>query len=155
MIRADAVNADWAPNSQMVVYEKFSDGSLRTASIHGGEENLVALQGVQPVWSPNGQWIAYAWDGDLWKVRVNDSGIPLGDPIQLTSGEAWDGSPTWMNNSRAIIFASNYGGDFDLWMIPAWGGEPVLLTGVSGIGDYDPEVSNNGVFVAWAGPQIP
>jgi len=155
LIRSDAINADWAPNSQMLVYEKPSDGSLWTAPLFGGDEAMIASQGITPVWSPNGQWIAFALDGDLWKVPVNVQGIPLGDPIQLTSGEAWDGSPTWMNNSRAIIFASNYGGDFDLWMIPAWGGEPVLLTGVSGIGDYDPEVSNNGVFVAWAGPQIP
>ena len=152
MIRADAVNADWAPNSQMLVYEKFSDGSLRTANINGGEENLVALQGVTPVWSPNGQWIAYAWDGDLWKVRVNESGVPLGNPIQLTSGEAWDSAPTWMNNSRSIIFTSSYLGDDDLWVIPAWGGEPVFLTGVPGSGDYDPAISNDGNSIVWSRP---
>jgi Tol biopolymer transport system component len=155
LIRGDAINADWSPNSQMLVYEKPSDGSLRTARLTGDEENLIALQGITPVWSPNGQWIAYAWDGDLWKVRVNESGIPLSDPIQLTSGEAWDSAPTWMNNSRSIIFTSNYLGDDDLWVIPAWGGEPVFLTGISGIGDYDPEVSSNGLYVAWSGPQIP
>jgi len=155
VIRTDAANADWAPNSQMLVYEKPSDGSLRTAMVRGRNENLIAVQGITPAWSPNGQWIAYALNGDLWIGQVNVRGILLGDPIQLTSGEAWDGSPTWMNNSRSIVFSSNYGGDYDLWMIPAVGGEPVLLTGVSGIGDYDPEVSNTGNYVAWAGPQIP
>ena len=152
MIRADAVNADWSPNSRMLVYQRFSDGSLRTANINGGKENLIALQGDTPEWSPNGQWIAYAWDGDLWKVQVNEQGVPLGDPIQLTSGEAWDYGPTWMNNSRSIVFSSDYLGDHDLWVIPAWGGEPEFLTGVPGWGDYDPKVSNNGNYVVWSRP---
>jgi Tol biopolymer transport system component len=155
LIRGDAINADWSPNSQMLVYEKPSDGSLRTVLLRGGDENLIASQGITPAWSPNGRWIAYALDGDLWVVQVNGKGIALADPIQLTSGDAWDSNPSWMNNSRTIVFASNYGGDYDLWMIPLGGSEPVLLTGVSGIGDYDPDVSNNGLYVAWSGPQIP
>jgi Tol biopolymer transport system component len=82
-------------------------------------------------------------------------GVPLSDPVQLTSGPALDTNPTWLNNSKTIVFYSLNGNDYDLWKIPAKGGAPVWLAGLPGSGDYDPEVSNNGKFLAWAGPQVP
>lgn len=155
LIISNAVYADWAPDSQRLVYQKSSDGSLHTATIKGGDKTLLVPLGNRPNWSPNGQWIAYALDGDLWKVEVDTQGVPQGDPIQLTSGPALDDHPSWSNNSETIVFHSDAGGDFDLWTISAAGGEPTLLTGVPEIGEWDSDFSSNGRFVAWSRPQIP
>jgi hypothetical protein len=155
LIKSHAADADWAPNSQTLVYQVPSDGSLRTVSLNGKGDKLLVPHGVRPAWSPNGQWIAYELGGDIWKVRVNVKGVPLSDPVQLTSGPALDTNPTWLNNSKTIVFSSLNGNDYDLWKIPAKGGAPVWLAGLPGSGDYDPEVSNNGKFLAWAGPQVP
>lgn len=155
LIRNDAANGDWAPNSRWLVYQVPGDGSPRTAALNGKGENLLVPKGNSPAWSPNGQWIAYDLDGDLWKARVNLRGVALDDPIQLTSGPALDYGPSWSNNSKTIVFSSLAEDYYDLWMIPAKGGVPVQLTGGPGISDYDPEVSNNGKYVAWSGPQVP
>ncbi len=76
MVQTDAVHADWAPNSRYLVYQKETEGSLWTTSIQGGVENLIAPWGFTPAWSPDGQWIAYELDCDLWKMRVNLNGVP-------------------------------------------------------------------------------
>jgi dipeptidyl aminopeptidase/acylaminoacyl peptidase len=155
LVRSEAVNASWAPNGKMLVFEKWSNGTIRTSGLDGGQENQVAEEGYQPTWSPNGQWIAYMLNGDIWKVRVNPKGVAIGDPILLVGGESWEEDPSWLNDSKALVFTSDRGGDMDLWMISVDGGEPVWLAGISGFGDYNPCVSNNGKFIAWAPPQIP
>jgi hypothetical protein len=49
-----------------------------------------------------------------------------------------------------IVFASGVGDDFDLWKVPAAGGERSWLTGAVEFGDYDPDYSPDGRYVAYA-----
>lgn len=97
LVRNDAVDPDWAPNSKRLVFHQPSDGSIRTVSESGGDETLVAF-GETPVWSPNGQWIAFGNGGDIWKIRVNIFGTPLEPSVQVTNDPANDGQ----HNRRSI-----------------------------------------------------
>ncbi len=151
LVRNDAVDPDWSPNSKRLVFLQPSDGSIRTVNEDGSAETFVDF-GNNPVWSPNGQWIAFSNGGDIWKVRVNIFGFALGTPQQVTTDPAEDGQPSWSNNSQTIVFHSNREtGDFDIWTISAAGEPATRLTGLFDQGDFDPSFSNNGRFVAYAG----
>jgi Tol biopolymer transport system component len=152
LVRNDAVDPDWSPNSHRLVFQQPSDGSIRTVDQNGVRETLVAAAGATPVWSPNGQWIAFSNAGDIWKVRVNMFGFPLGTPQQVTTDPADDGQPSWSNKSQTIVFHSNREtGDYDIWIISAAGEPATRLTGLFDQGDFDPAFSNHGQFVAYAG----
>jgi len=153
LVASNAVNGDWSPNSQRLVFER--DGGLWTASIRGGYEKKIANAGYTPAWSPNGMWIAYDLDGDLWKVRVNAAGARLGYPIRLTRSTANEGGVTWSPDSRLIAFSSDLSGDYDIWQMPAGGGVPLRLVRTSIYGDYDPAYSGNGQYLAYAGARPP
>ncbi len=155
LLRADAVDADWALNSKRLVFRQPSDGSIRTIHKNSGSETIVAAQGENPVWSPDGKYIAFGNGGDIWTVRVNQSGSPL-EPAELLVGDpSIDGAPSWSKDSETITFHSNRDGDFDIWTVPADGGVPTKLAGLSGYGDYDPSFAKNRFFVAYAGFTAP
>src|SRR5882672_3759824 len=84
---------------------------------------------VTPGWcrysaiSPDGKNIVFTYKGDLYKVpTVGGTAIPL------TQHEARDFMPVWSHDGKWIAFASDRFGNFDIFMMPATGGEPKRLT---------------------------
>ena len=73
--------------------------------------------------SPDGQNIAYSYQGDLFVVGVNG-----GKSNQITSHTAYDFMPVWSNDSKKIAFASNRFGNFDVFIVNKEGGVPNRLT---------------------------
>lgn len=57
---------------------------------------------------------------DLYVIRAAG-----GPPRRLTSDPATDGLPRWTADGRAVVFASNRSGHWQLWRVPAEGGKPV------------------------------
>ena len=55
-----------------------------------------------PVWSPNGQWMAYVSTGVLWVVPVNPEGDATGPPIRLTNEVSDD--PSWVGDSESLFY---------------------------------------------------
>jgi Tol biopolymer transport system component len=151
-VRPDAFSADWAPDGKRLVFHQPSDGTLRTIPVDGGKgrETIIAKEGMNPAWSPDGKWIAYEHAGDIWKVRVNVQGTVLGKPVKLTGGPLVDGQPAWSADSKTIFFHSVAGDDFDIWSVPAAGGEPVWLNGAPVAGDTDPSAARKGSLIAYA-----
>ena len=151
LVRNDAVSPDWSPVGMRMVFQQPSDESIRVMNFGGNNESLVAPSGQNPVWSPDGNWIAYESEGDIWKIEVNINGIPLGEPIQLTSGPFIAGQPTWSADGQYIIYHSGETEDYDLWKVPADGGNALMLYGATEHGDYDPTYFRNGTNIAYAG----
>ncbi len=155
LARSNAVRADWAPNGKRLVFQD-TDGSIRTVPLDGGKggETLISLNGADPAWSPDGDWIAYELNGDIWKVQVNIQGTVKGDPIQVTNLAAWGvGAPTWSTDSQTIVFNAGVSSDQDLWAVPAAGGEPTWLTGAPAYGDYGPDYWENRIAYASVSPE--
>ncbi len=142
-LHADGQMASWAPNGKRLVFQQASDGSLHTFAVDRGKgrETDLALVGFNPEWSPDGQWILYDDGAELWKVPVNLLGVKLGNPVRLTSLPHAGGHASWSPDGNTIVYHGGMTADYDLWTIPAAGGEPTWLLGVPGYGDYDPGLS--------------
>jgi endo-alpha-1,4-polygalactosaminidase (GH114 family) len=71
---------------------------------------------ANPVWSPDGQWIAFGrnTDGnsDIWIMRPDGS-----EQRAVTAGDAFDSNPSWSPSGKQIVFASERGGDRDVYML--------------------------------------
>jgi tricorn protease len=76
-----------------------------------------------PAISPDGQTIAFAFKGDIYRVPASG-----GAAVPLTTHDAHDYMPVWSHDSRSIAFASDRFGNFDVFVMPAAGGPARRLT---------------------------
>jgi tricorn protease len=72
---------------------------------------------------PDGDRIAFAYQGDLWTVPVGG-----GTPERLTIHEAYEGHPRWGPDGSRIAFTSDRYGNSDLYVMTAAGSTPERLT---------------------------
>ena len=144
--------ADWSPDGRIVFTEGYRDASDWDIFIvnDDGSNRTTWLDetscDVQPVWSPDGNWIAFLRltndtngngridfedAGSVWVGRASGGGLR-----QLTSG-AWAVTPAWSPDSQWIAYArvrdSNSNGRsdpddvVDILAVPLGGGDPVPL----------------------------
>jgi len=76
-----------------------------------------------PAISPDGHTIAFTYHGNLYKVTSSG-----GAAVPLTTDSAHNSMPVWSRDGQSIAFASNRTGNFDIYIIPAAGGESRRLT---------------------------
>jgi tricorn protease len=76
-----------------------------------------------PAVSPNGQQIAFSFQGDLWTVPSRG-----GRAVRLTVHEGYDGRPIWSPDGAQIAFTSDRYGNSDVYVMDADGGRPTRLT---------------------------
>lgn len=82
-----------------------------------------------PLWlrypsiSPDGKSIAFTYRGNLYKVPSTG-----GTAVPLTMNGANNSMPVWSNDGQFIAFAGNQAGNFDVYVMPAAGGEAKRLT---------------------------
>lgn len=99
--------------------------------------DLYRLKGVaDPQISPDSRRAVYVvreTDLPAGKSRSNLWGVDLqsGAAAPLTISEKTNRSPRWSPDGRSIAFVSNRGGEDQVWILPAAGGEPRLLTGLA------------------------
>ena len=84
----------------------------------------VAAAPASPEWlrypsiSPDGKTIVFTYKGDLYRVPAAG-----GTAAPLTLHEAHDFMPVWSHDGKWIAFASDRFGNFDVFVMPAEGGE--------------------------------
>lgn len=79
-----------------------------------------------PRWSPDGRYIAFdsrQEDSDIYVVDTQG-----GVPRRLTGVGFNELMPSWSRDGQWIYFRSNRSGSYEIWKIPAAGGESVQLT---------------------------
>ncbi|MCC8425112.1 S41 family peptidase [Mucilaginibacter sp. UR6-11] len=81
----------------------------------------------QPAISPDGNWIAFEYKGNIFKVAATG-----GSAIPLTINSSYNGYPVWSHDGKTIAFASDRYGNFDVYTMPADGGAAKRLTFDSG-----------------------
>jgi serine/threonine protein kinase len=88
----------------------------------------------QPTFSPDGNQIAFAWNGEKRDnfeiyVKLVNTGAP---PLRLTFNRADDLYPAWSPDSREIAFVRQSGSEINILLVPALGGpERRLYSGTS------------------------
>jgi tricorn protease len=90
-----------------------------------------------PAVHPDGNRIAFSYQGDLWTVPVDG-----GTPERLTIHEAYEGQPRWGPDGHRIAFTSDRYGNDDLYVMDAAGSTPERLTHHStgdAIGGWTPD----------------
>ncbi|MDX2225400.1 MAG: amidohydrolase family protein [Rhodospirillaceae bacterium] len=66
-------------------------------------DRSLAMRGDDgPLWSPDGRWLAYVFDGRLWRVAVDADGEIAGAPIAMTDGPA--DAPSWRGDSTGLVY---------------------------------------------------
>ncbi|NDJ76003.1 MAG: hypothetical protein GYB65_07065 [Chloroflexi bacterium] len=97
----------WSPDGTQLVYyssspEQLASGDVYIISVEGGAVVgdpvpflVTPAAEMAPVWSPDGEWIAYFSDAaGNYDVYVK-SADGTGDPIQVTSSPEWETVPDW------------------------------------------------------------
>jgi C-terminal processing protease CtpA/Prc/Tol biopolymer transport system component len=78
---------------------------------------------TQPAISPDGNKVAFSFQGDIWVMAANG-----GAAQRLTIHQAYDSNPVWSPDGKSIAFSSNRAGNNDIFTIPANGGTTQRLT---------------------------
>ena len=76
-----------------------------------------------PSLSPNATQVAFSHQGDIWVANVSD-----GRAQRLTAHDAYDARPMWSPDGKTLAFASNRHSNWDIFSIPAVGGQPQRMT---------------------------
>ena len=148
---------DWSPNGKRLVYFRavqLASANVKSAiysiAVDGTDERRLTppgLVGGEPAYSPDGRWIVFntnppdfgEGDSQLYRMRPDGSGIE-----QLTHYEDVRAfTPTYSPDGNSIIFSvfglMLPGGAHALWVIPANGGDPVVIPDVPGTqGNWQP-----------------
>ncbi len=121
---------------------------MRMEVIPGAGQGDQGTGNSRPFISPDGQWIAYAKEGRLWKVRVEG-----GPPVNLASCD-WAGG-AW--GKKGLIYSPSY--NTGLWIVSEGGGDERLLTtpdtATNELGHWWPQFLPDGDHVLFTAYRVP
>jgi Tol biopolymer transport system component len=104
-----------------------------------------------PTWSPDGKEIAFTTNltgrQNLWKVAAAG-----GWPVQLLQSDDRQTGATWSPDGQSIAYQQDKAGDelYEIYAVPAKGGEPVNLTKTDDVSETAALWSPDGALLAFA-----
>lgn len=136
----------WSPDGRRIAVVGLAGGwsDLYVMDADGGNARRLTndrYAALHPSWSPDGRSIAFATDDGspdelealaLAPLHVGLYDLETGRVRVITSGDADDISPVWSPEGDAIAFASSRDGRYNIYTVPAEGGEPRRLTDLVG-----------------------
>jgi TolB protein len=112
---------------------------IYTMDADGTNPQRITDQGyaVSPSWSPNGQFLAFAWIRHYGPGAPGASDIYVLDVVsrqfvQLTHDAGRNDFPSWSPDNRHIVFQSNRAGGEQIWSMLADGSQQRQLTHAGG-----------------------
>jgi TolB protein len=154
---------NWAPDGRKLYFISDRGGTMDLWQIALDEERKPDGQPMQithglgmrsAVFSPDGRRLAYSKGrevSNIWRAPVPAAAGPLltwEAAQQITFERARIGGIDVSPDGRRILFASDRAGNWDLWSMPAAGGEPQQLTSDS-TAEYWPRLSPDGRTIAF------
>ena len=108
------------------IYIMDADGTNTQRMTDGG-------YAVSPSWSPNGQFLAFAWRRNYGPGAPGGQDIYIMDIaskqwVQLTHDSGVNDYPSWSPDGRHIVFESTRGGRREIWSMLADGSQQTQLT---------------------------
>lgn len=97
-----------------------------------------------PQWSPDGHWIAYTHNSQIWIIPPSG-----GQPRSITPFSTAAGSPRWMPDSKYLLLTHDEGEYTNLLMTDLKGSWPKVITPLVGR-DQSPQPSPDRKFVVFA-----
>jgi TolB protein len=102
-----------------------------------------------PVWSPDGQWIAF-WsmrDGNIEVYRMRADGS---NEQRLTFDQSWDQPSSWSPDGKWILFSSDRGTRIDIYKVRADGSEVQRLIGEQSTTNTNAMWSPDGQWISFS-----
>ncbi len=140
---------NWTPDGATLVFNR--NGRIEKIPVDGGKPETIDTgfatrcnndHGI----SPDAKWLAIS-DQSQEDDRSNVYIVPIGGgaPRRITqkSPSYWHG---WSPDGKTLAFVGERGGEFDIYTIPAAGGEESRLTTAKGLDD-GPEYSPDGSYI--------
>jgi hypothetical protein len=140
---------NWSPDGKSLIFNQ--DGTLHQLVLGSSMPELVPTapqihcnndHGL----SPDGEWLAISdQTSDDHKSRIYIVSAKGGTPRLVTPNAPsyWHG---WSPDGKTLAFTAERNGNFDIYTIPAGGGEETRLTSAPGLDD-GPEYSPDGAYI--------
>lgn len=124
-------NLVWSPDGQYVAFDCNCGKGFEVwlVAVDGTSQHRLA-QGSRPDWSPDGQRIVYANEGDIFVVGVN------GNELDRLTDTANNFRPKWSPDGQSIAFESRRDGNSEIYVMSTDGSNQSRLTNSTTYEEY-------------------
>jgi Tol biopolymer transport system component/serine/threonine protein kinase len=141
-----------SPDGKRIAFDSARSGSYEVWMCEADGSNpiqLTSFGGGDPRWSPDGRQIVFESRAASHYANIYVINAEGGTPRRLTTDSSAHVVPSWSRDGRWIYFTSNKsnGQDWQLWKMPAEGGQAVQVTQHGGMAAVE---SSDGKFIYYA-----